>query len=115
MALGHVPGRRPHVRPARMRSCEGRPTGDGPGRARAARHHHDLHSRGADVLRRFDPCRSAISADCGPDVGVPGEHPAAVVWCGMVFSGDRAVQVHHDPQHGVQNAFACGDAGLRAR
>lgn len=98
-----------------MRSCEGQPTGDGPGRARAARYHYDIHRRGAGRLRCLDPHRSEISADCSLDVGVPGEHPAAVVWCGMVFSGNRAVQVHHDPQHGVQSAFACGDAGLRAR
>ena len=88
MAFGHVPGRRAHVRPTRMRPREGRPTGDGEGRARAARHHHDLHRRGADMLRRLDPCRSEIPPDRGLDVGVSGEHPVAVVWCGMVFSGD---------------------------
>lgn len=88
MALGHVSGRRAHVRFARMRPREGRSTGDGPGRARAACNHHDLHRRGVDVLRCLDPCRSEVPPDRGPDVGVPGEHPAAVVWCGMVFPGD---------------------------
>lgn len=88
MALGHVSDRRPHVRPARMRPREGRPTGDGEGRARAARYHYDIHRRGAGRLRCLDPHRSEISADCGLDVGVSGEHPVAVVWCGMVFSGD---------------------------
>lgn len=88
MALGHVSDRRPHVRLARMRPREGRPTGDGEGCARAARYHYDIHRRGAGRLRCLNPCRSEVPPDRGPDVGVPGEHPAAVVWCGMVFPGD---------------------------